>query len=101
MWFRYLPIIFLLCCLPMSCLAQATPEAAKILALENKWTDAYRLRSFNALTSMLADDFVITVEDGRVFGKIGYLAHTADTSVHVELAEQSDLRVHFYGNVAV
>lgn len=34
--------------------------------LEGKWTEAYRQRNIKALTSLLADDFVITVEDGRV-----------------------------------
>lgn len=49
---------------------QNSPETAKILALEAKWTDAYKARSINTLTSLLAEEFVITVEDGRVFGKI-------------------------------
>jgi ketosteroid isomerase-like protein len=91
-----------LCCLPMlSTALQTSPEAEKILALEKKWTDAYRQRNISLMTSMLAEDFVITVEDGRVFGKMGYMAHTADSSVQVDLAEQSDLRVHMHGNVAV
>lgn len=80
---------------------QTSPEAAKILALEKKWTDAYRQRNIPILTSLLAEDFIITVEDGSIFGKVGYMAHTADTSVQVDLAEESDLRVHMHGNVAV
>ena len=80
---------------------QSSPEAAKILALEQQWTDAYRQRNIKLLTSMLAEDFVITVEDGSVYGKVGYMSHTADTGTQVELAEESDLRVHMHGNVAV
>lgn len=80
---------------------QTSPEVAKILALESKWTDAYRQRNISVMTPMLAEDFIITVEDGRIFGKMGYIAHTADPSVQVELAEESDLRVHLHGNVAV
>lgn len=80
---------------------QTSPDAAKVLALENKWTDAYRQRNINILTSLLAEDFIITVEDGRVFGKIGYMSHTADPSVQVTAAEESDLRINLHGNVAV
>ncbi len=79
----------------------ASPEVAKILVLEQKFTDAYKQHDLKTLTSMLAEDFVITVEDGRVFGRMGYLAHTADSSVQVEVAEESDLRVRLHGNIAV
>ena len=50
---------------------------------------------------MLADDFVITVEDGSTYGKEGYIAHTADKSTHVEVAEMSDLKARMHGNTAV
>ncbi len=102
MFVQRLLLVGSLCCLPMlSTALQTSPEAEKILTFEKKWTDAYRQRNISIMTSMLADDFVITVEDGRVFGKMGYMAHTADSSVQVDLAEQSDLRVHMHGNVAV
>ena len=92
----------LVACLPMPLLPQqASPEVAKVLALEQKWTDAYRQRNIKLLTSMLNEDFIITVEDGSIFGKMGYLSHTADTATQVDLAEESDLRVHMHGNVAV
>jgi ketosteroid isomerase-like protein len=92
----------LVVCLSVPLLPQQTsPEAAKILALEQQWTDAYRQRNIKLLTSMLAEDFVITVEDGSVYGKVGYMSHTADTGTQVDLAEESDLRVHMHGNVAV
>lgn len=99
---RQLIVICFLCSLQIYSMAQQnSPEAARILALEGKWTDAYKLHSVKDMTAFLADDFVITVEDGRIFGKIGYIAHTADTSVQVEVAEESDLRVHLHGNVAI
>jgi len=92
----------LVACLPMPLLPQqASPEVAKIIALEQKWTDAYRQRNIKLLTSMLNEDFIITVEDGSIFGKMGYLSHTADTATQVDLAEETDLRVHMHGNVAV
>jgi ketosteroid isomerase-like protein len=93
-------------CLPVVVMAQqaSTPpsaEQARILVLEKKWTEAYKQHSINTVTSLLAEDFTITVEDGRTFGKIGYITHTADSSVQVEVAEESDLRVHMHGNVAI
>jgi len=92
----------LVACLPVSLLPQQTsPEAAKILALEQQWTDAYRQRNIKLLTSMLAEDFIITVEDGSIFGKIGYMAHTADTATQVDVAEESDLKVHMHGSIAI
>jgi ketosteroid isomerase-like protein len=71
------------------------------LAAEEKWTAAYKERQINILSSLLAEDFVITVEDGNTYSKAGYITHSADSSVRVEVAELSDLRVRVHGNVAV
>lgn len=84
----------------MSAVAQED-DAAKVRALEMKWTDSYKLRKIDILSSLLSDDFVITVEDGATYSKSGYITHTADTSVQVKLAELSDLKVHLHGNAAV
>ena len=95
-------IVGVVACLSLPSLSQqASPDVTKNLALEQQFTDAYRQRNIKILTSMLAEDFVITVEDGSIFGKIGYMAHTADTATQVEVAEESDLRVHLHGNVAI
>jgi ketosteroid isomerase-like protein len=80
---------------------RVSPEEGKVLELEKKWTDAYKQHSYGTLTSLLAEDCIITVEDGRSFGKIGYMAHTSDSSVQVDVAEQSDIKVRMHGNVAV
>lgn len=99
---RCLSMLGLFCCLVLySAAQQKLSDEARILALESKWTDAYRLRNVNSMSPLLAEDFVITVEDGRTFGKMGYISHTFDSSVHVELAQESDLKVHLHGNVAV
>jgi ketosteroid isomerase-like protein len=99
---RYFYICFWFCCLTIPAMAQRiAQEEARVLDLEKKWTDAYRQHSVATLTSLLDEDFIITVEDGRIFGKIGYMAHTADSSVQVEVAEESDIKVRLHGNVAV
>jgi ketosteroid isomerase-like protein len=99
---RKILIVCFICFLSTACLPlQGSPEVSKILALEQRWTDAYRIRNIQIMTSLLNEDFVITVEDGSVYGKVRYMSHTMDTSTQVELAEESNLKVHMHGNVAV
>ena len=83
--------------------AQTKSDAtvAKITALENKWNEAYLKAEIAALNSLLADDFIITVEDGSTYSKPGYIAHAGDTNVKVEVAEISDVKVRMHGNTAV
>lgn len=82
--------------------AQDKSDAAStIRKLEEKWTESYKLRHIDILASLLAEDFVITVEDGNVYSKAGYITHSADASVRVDVAELSDLKVRMHGNTAV
>jgi len=85
----------------VSSAAPENSDASNIRALELKWTESYKQRQVQILSSLLADDFVITVEDGSTFSKPGYISHTAESSVHVEVAEMSDLKVRMHGNTAV
>ena len=90
------------CCLSMLCSAQQkTPDEEKVLALEKKWAESYKQRDISLLSSLLAADFIITVEDGKTYGKEGYISHSADSSVQVGVAELSELRVRVHGNIAV
>jgi len=81
--------------------AQDKSDTATIRALEEKWTEAYKLHNIDILSSLLADDFVITVEDGSVYSKAGYITHSADSTVRVQMAELSDLKVRLQGDTAV
>lgn len=81
--------------------AQDNSDAATICALEMKWTESYKQHSIDILSSLLADDSVITIEDGSVYSKAGYISHSADTGVQVEVAELSDLKVRMHGDTAV
>jgi len=97
-----LAAVFLAACLAaLSVAQQKTDTVAKITALENKWCDAYKQRDVAAMSSVLADDFIITVEDGNTYGKAGYIAHSGDSSTQVEIAEMLELRVRVRGNVAI
>jgi len=88
-------------CLPLASVAQQKSSGNDILALEKKWTQAYKQRQIDLLSSLLSDEFIITVEDGSTYCKEGYITHTADSSVHVQVAEMSDLHVRMHGNTAV
>ena len=80
---------------------QQTEAASKVLALENKWNEAYKQGDIAILNSLLADDFIITVEEGATFSKAGYLAHCSDSNIRVLISEMSDLRVRVHGNAAI
>ena len=82
-------------------LAQEKSDAATIRALELKWTDSYRQRNIEILSTLLSDEFVITVEDGSVYSKAGYISHSADSATHVQIAELSDIKVRLHGDTAI
>jgi ketosteroid isomerase-like protein len=85
----------------VSIAAQEKSDAATVRSLELKWTESYKQRNIEILSSLLADDFVITIEDGSIYSKAGYISHSADTSVRVQVAELSDLKVRVHGNTAI
>jgi Domain of unknown function (DUF4440) len=53
------------------------------------------------MNSLLADDFIITEEDGSTFSKPGYIAHNGNASVRVEISDMSNLKGRMHGNIAV
>jgi len=88
-------------CLSVRMPAQESgPSAEQVRKLEEKWTEAYKQRDIDLLSTLLTEDFIITVEDGATYSKAGYITHSADPSVQVEVAEQSDMRVHMHGGMA-
>jgi ketosteroid isomerase-like protein len=80
---------------------QSGTASAKLLDLENKWNAAYKHGDVQAMNSVLADDFIITVEDGTTYSKSGYIALNGNASVRVVISEMSDLKVRMHGNAAV
>jgi ketosteroid isomerase-like protein len=95
-------LLFLFASLTIPLAAQQRADtAASIRKLEEKWTESYKKRQIDILSSLLAEDFVITVEDGNTYSKSGYITHTADSSVQVDVAEISDLKIRMHGTTAV
>lgn len=94
--------VFLATFTPFFSTAQQKSDAgSKVLQLEAKWNDAYKQGDIAALNSLLADDFIITVEDGRTFSKAGYIAQLGGGTTVVELSDMSDLKVRVRGNTAI
>lgn len=94
--------VLIMCRGGVSSAAPKKSEAeSKVLALEAKWNEAYKQNDFVTMNSLLAEDFVITVEDGNTFSKAGYIARAGDGTDHVVVSEMSNLKVRVHDNVAV
>jgi ketosteroid isomerase-like protein len=77
-----------------------TPEST-VLAFEQQWNDAYKQGDIEAMDALLANDYIITVEDGNTFSKPGYIARNGNSTVHVHISKMSNLKVRVHGNTAV
>ncbi len=86
---------------PSAAQTKADPASSKVTALEAKWNDAYKRNDPAGMEALLSDDFIITVEDGSTFSKTGYLAHTADSELRVQISDMTDLRVRVHGTIAI
>ncbi len=87
--------------IPVAAQEKEKSDAAYIRSMELKWTESYKQRQVDILASLLAEDFVITVEDGNTYSKTGYISHSAEPGVKVEVAQMTDLKVRMHGNTAV
>jgi ketosteroid isomerase-like protein len=90
--------LFVCSAIPMAAQEQGF-GGAEVRRMEEKWTAAYKQRDIDILSTLLTEDFIITVEDGSTYSKAGYITHSADPTVHVEVAEQSDMRVRVRGGM--
>src|ERR1700727_2327923 len=98
---RWPVTLCLLATLAVNLPAQDKSDASTVRALEEKWTESYKQHNIDILSSLLSEDFVITIEDGSVYSKAGYISHSADVSTHVQVAELSDLKVRIHGDTAI
>ena len=54
-----------------------------------------------AMSALLVDDFVITVEDGGRYSKAGYIALVANPQNKITVSDFTELKVRISGTVAV
>jgi|SRR5450432_1623020 ketosteroid isomerase-like protein len=73
----------------------------KILALENAWGQAEKLRDSKALDSLLDDSLVYIRYDGSVWSKSRYLASLNDKTSHEDQAVNESMTAHLYGDAAL
>jgi len=93
-------VLFLLGCVAVRELAQEKSDVATIRALELKWVDAYKQRQIAAVGALLAEDYVITLEDGSTYGKVGFVSYSAGP-LRVDVAELADVKIRMHENIAV
>jgi uncharacterized damage-inducible protein DinB/ketosteroid isomerase-like protein len=93
-------VVGLLGCFAVRSLAQEKPDVASIRALESKWVDAYKQRQIADVAALLADDYVITLEDGTTYGKVGFISYNAG-ALRVDVAELTDVKIRMHENIAV
>jgi ketosteroid isomerase-like protein len=87
-------------CFTVRNLAQEKSDVASIRTLEMKWVDAYKQRKIADVAALLADDYVITLEDGSTYGKVGFISYNAGP-LRVDIADMADVKVHIHENIAV
>ena len=93
-------VLCLLGCFAVCDLAQEKPDVAGIRTLELKWVDAYKQRKIADVAALLADDYVITLEDGSTYSKVGFVSYNAGP-LRVDVAELTDVKIHMHENIAV
>ena len=78
--------------------AQASVEQT-VIALERSWAQANRTGDTKALDTLLAPDFTMIDEEGRVQTRSAYMAIFA--TQRLEISTVSDFKVSVHGNSAV
>ena len=79
----------------------AVDQSARVLSLENAWNQAEVTHDAQALSTLLAETFDFTDDDGRFMNKSQWLAHIRNGVDHYQQLSSSGMSVHLYGNVAV
>jgi len=93
-------VLCLLGCFAVRNLAQEKSDVASIRTLELKWVDPYKQRQIAAVAALLAEDYVITLEDGSTYGKVGFISYNAGP-LRVDIADLTDVKIHMHENIAV
>ena len=73
----------------------------ELIALERGWNEAFYARDVEFLESILADDFIVTYDDGARGDKARELELSASFNQRVISATQEDFIVQVYGDTAV
>jgi ketosteroid isomerase-like protein len=72
-----------------------------LIELEQKWDVAFRNRDATFIETLLADDFVVTYEDGTRGDKAKELSLAASFNQQIDSSTQDEFIIKVYGNTAV
>jgi ketosteroid isomerase-like protein len=72
-----------------------------LIELEQKWDMAFRNRDATFIETLLADDFVVTYEDGTRGDKAKELSLAASFNQQIDSSTQDEFIIKVYGNTAV
>ena len=103
-WPRYLLCGVLASFWAASVSASQLPEVSveeHLIALERGWNEAFYARDVEFLDSILADDFIVTYDDGARGDKARELALAESFNQRVISATQEDFTVQVYDDAAV
>jgi len=72
-----------------------------LIELEQQWDAAFRGRDAKLIETLLADEFVVTYEDGTRGDKAKELSLAPDFNQQIDSSKQDEFIVKVYGNTAV
>ena len=72
-----------------------------LIALEQRWNDAFYRHDVDSIKNLLADEFIATYDDGARGDKAKELALAAEFNQQVESAIQDEFTVRVYRDTAV
>ena len=103
-WRRYLLFGVLASLWTVSAFASQPPAVSveeELIALERGWNEAFYARDVEFLDSILADDFIVTYDDGAQGDKARELGLAESFNQRVISATQEDFTVQVYDDAAV
>ena len=103
-WSRYLLCGVLASVWTVAAFASQPPAVSveeELIALERGWNEAFYARDVEFLDSILADDFIVTYDDGGLGDKARELELAATFNQRVISATQEDFTVQVYDDAAV
>lgn len=103
-WPRTLPCCALASVWAAAAFASQPPAVSveeELIALERGWNEAFYARDVEFLDTILADDFIVTYDDGARGDKARELALAESFNQRVISATQDDFIVRVYGDTAV
>ena len=69
--------------------------------MEEDWQKAIKNKNGAALKRIIAEDWVVTDENGKSVNRDAYVSRSVSNTDVIEFSEISDMQVRIYGNTAV